>query len=175
MNLKQHKNLRLGGYDYAAVGCYFVTVVTEGRRELFGHIADGQLMLNCAGKMVEECIADMETRFKGLEVLNSVVMPNHVHAILLNEKEHSIPEVMRQFKAVTSRLYHKKMETDRWKEVDIRLWQRSYYDIIIKKQRMFDFINEYIATNPERWTHDKMNEEHTTDVDEIYKAINILR
>lgn len=45
MNLKQHKNLRLGGYDYAAVGCYFVTVVTEGRRELFGHIADGQLML----------------------------------------------------------------------------------------------------------------------------------
>ena len=175
MNLKQHKNLRLEGYDYATVGCYFVTVVTENRRELFGYIADGQLMLNGAGKMVKECIADLETRFTGLEILNSVVMANHVHAILLNKKEHDIPEVMRQFKAITSRLYHKRMATDGWKGYDIRLWQRSYYDIIIKNERMFDFINEYIATNPERWTHDKMNEKHTTDVDEIYKTINILR
>lgn len=134
MNLKQHKNLRLGGYDYAAVGCYFVTVVTEGRRELFEQITDGKLFLNDAGKMVERCIGELETRFKGLEVINKVVMPNHVHAVLFNDNEHYIPEVMRIFKAVTSRLYNKGMTNYGWIDYDMRLWQRSYYDIIIKKQ-----------------------------------------
>ena len=152
-----------------------MTVVTEGRRELFGHIKDGQLHLNDAGLMVKECIDGLETRFKGLNVLNRVVMPNHVHAVLYNEKEQNIPEVMRQFKAKTSRLYHKKMETDGWTKFDTRLWQRSYYDVIIRNRRMFEFVNNYISVNPERWMHDKMNERHTADVDEIYKKINILR
>ncbi len=175
MELKQHKNLRLRGYDYTITGCYFVTLVTEGRRELFGQIADGELRLNGAGKMIERCICELEVRFKGIEAINYVVMPNHVHAILFNDKEHSIPEIMRQFKAVTSRLYHKWMETCGWIDYDMRLWQRSYYDIIIKNRRMFDFINNYIAINPERWMYDKMNEKHTKEVDEIYKEINILR
>ena len=163
------------GYDYSTVGYYFVTVVTEYRRELFGKVTDGRFLPNGAGTMITKCINGLEVRFKGLKVLNSVVMPNHVHAILFNNNELGIPEVMRQFKAVTSRLYHKGMATCGWRDCGIRLWQCSYYDVIIRNQRMFDFINNYITVNPERWMYDKMNEKHVDKVDEIYKTINILR
>ena len=175
MDRVQRKNLRMEGYDYSTVGYYFVTVVTVGRRELFGRVVGGRFLPKDAGAMVGRCINDLETRFKGLEVLNSAVMPNHVHAILFNNNGLGIPEVMRQFKAVTSRLYRKGMETCGWREYDMRLWQRSYYDVIIRNRRMFDFINNYITVNPERWMYDKMNEKHADVVDEIYKTINILR
>lgn len=77
MDRVQRKNLRMEGYDYSTVGYYFVTVVTVGCRELFGRVVGGRFLPNDAGAMVGRCINDLETRFKGLEVLNSAVMPNH--------------------------------------------------------------------------------------------------
>ena len=82
---------------------------------------------------------------------------------------------MRQFKAVTSRMYNKGIETSNWPTFDIRLWQRSFYDVIIKNQRMYDFINDYITVNPERWIYDKMNQSHAKNTDEICNDLNKLR
>lgn len=173
--LPNHKNLRIKGYDYSDAGCYFITVVTEGRRELFGKVQEGRLHLNAAGRMVESCIGSLTERFNGLDISNSVVMPNHVHAILINGNNQNISEVMRQFKAITSRQYRKGVEAKGWAAFDMRLWQRSFYDVIIRNQRMFDFVNNYVTVNPERWIYDKMNEYHAANTDEIYIEINKIR
>lgn len=150
-------------------------MVTEYRRELFGSIHHGKLCLNEAGCMVKECIDTLPARFHGLVISNSVVMPNHVHILLVNEEGTSVSEIMRQFKAVTSRMYNKGIETSNWPTFDIRLWQRSFYDVIIKNQRMYDFINDYITVNPERWIYDKMNQSHAKNTDEICNDLNKLR
>ena len=102
-------------------------------------------------------------------------MPNHVHLIIFNNNGHNISEVMRQFKATTSRMYKKGMAKNGWKEYGLRLWQRSFFDIIIRNQRMFDYINNYVSINPERWAYDKINDGHGQRTDEIYKEINDLR
>lgn len=173
--LREHKNLRLEGYDYSHDGCYFITVVTENRRELFGHIKDNKLCLNTAGCMVKECIDALPARFQRLEIPYSVVMPNHIHAIMVNQSSTNISEIMRQFKAVTARMYNKEMQDKRLPVLGQRLWQRSFYDIIIRNQRMFDYISNYILVNPERWIYDKMNGSHIDNADEIYKEIIKMR
>ena len=175
MDLTRHKKLRMKGHDYSAVGYYFLTIVTEGRLELFRHVSAGLFLPNEAGLMITQCINSLEARFNGLELLNSAVMPNHMHLIIFNNNGHNISEVMRQFKATTSRMYKKGMAKNGWKEYGLRLWQRSFFDIIIRNQRMFDYINNYVSINPERWAYDKINDGHGQRTDEIYKEINDLR
>lgn len=150
-------------------------MVTDNRRELFGHIRDGKLCLNETGHMVEECIDALPARFTGIEIPNRVVMPNHIHILLANKEEMNISEIMRQFKAVTSRTYRKRNEEKGLQMPGLRLWQRSFYDMIIRNRRMFDFIYEYITVNLERWIYDKMNQCHTKNTDEICNDLNKLR
>ena len=163
------------GYDYSADGCYFVTMVTEHRRELFGRIHDGVMCLNADGSMVDGCICGLESRFNGLTVVNSVVMPNHVHIIMINRSRVSISEVMRQFKALTSHMYRKNTVCGAGQMYGRGLWQRSFYDVIIRNQRMFDFINNYVTINPARWQYDKINTNHNDVTDEICKEAGKLK
>jgi REP element-mobilizing transposase RayT len=78
----KRRSIRLPGYDYASAGWYFVTIVCHKRQNLFGEIHNGQMVLNAAGKMVEECWFNIPKHFPNTELHEFVVMPNHVHGII---------------------------------------------------------------------------------------------
>jgi putative transposase len=77
------RSIRLKGYDYTQPGTYFVTIVTQGRRHLFGEVADGKILLNDAGQMVNDVWMDLPKHYPGVELDAFVIMPNHIHGIII--------------------------------------------------------------------------------------------
>ena len=150
--LHRRLSIRLRGYDYAWAGMYFVTVCTHLRRCLLGEIVDGEMRLSDAGRTAAEALASLPDRFPLLKIDSSVIMPNHVHALLClhydSEQRASIlGEVVRTWKARSTRL--------------IRLgsdpsfgWQRNYYERILRDDEI-DPVRCYIAENPSRWAEDE--------------------
>jgi putative transposase len=79
---KTRHSIRLRGYDYRQAGAYFITICTQNRICFFGDIADGKMMLNDAGRMVEHWYRELESKFPGVKCGTHVTMPNHFHAII---------------------------------------------------------------------------------------------
>mgnify|MGYP001578636942 CR=1 FL=1 len=162
------RSIRLRGFDYAAHGAYFVTIVTHERRELFGRIVADEMRLNAAGRIVaEEWQRSGELR-SNVEIDAFVVMPNHVHGIVfLTQTDEgtlrsaptrsfgggmagSLPVVVRNFKgAVTRRM--------RERGFDEPVWQRNYHERVIRNERELQAIRQYIIDNPRQWALDKEN------------------
>jgi len=155
------KPLRLPGYDYGNAGMYFITICTHGRRCLFGRIADGKMHLNELGVIAETCWHDLAAHYPHVDLDSFVIMPNHVHGIVClthhavagdeTALRHGLPEVIRAFKTFSARRI-----TSRRKASE-PLWQRGYYEHIIRREDSLDNIREYIETNPLRWHLDREN------------------
>ena len=124
--MKAIKNLRLKHYDYSRNGYYFVTVCTNYRRP---HLAKLKSEINRAVQKLNE--------IEGIKVDYYTILPSHVHLILiLNESEMHLGEIVRRFKASTS------------KETGIKLWQPNYYEHVIRNEQALFKIREYIVNNP---------------------------
>jgi REP element-mobilizing transposase RayT len=81
---KHHRrSIRLKDYDYARPGAYFVTICTRGRECLFGEIVNGEMCLNIAGEAVVACLQNLPRHFSNVELVAFVVMPNHIHGIIV--------------------------------------------------------------------------------------------
>jgi REP element-mobilizing transposase RayT len=80
---RRRRSLRLQGYDYAQAGAYFVTTCTQNRTCLFGEVADGSMRLNSAGELAATVWNNVLERFPGIELDMFVVMPNHLHGIIV--------------------------------------------------------------------------------------------
>ncbi len=81
---KHHRcSIRLRGFDYALTGAYFVTIVTLGRESLLGEIVNGEMRLNANGEIVYACWDDLPSHYANVELDKFVVMPNHVHGIIV--------------------------------------------------------------------------------------------
>lgn len=86
---KHHRrSIRLPGYDYSRAGAYFVTICAQDRACLFGDIADGVMRLNDAGRVVERCWHEIPIHFPHVELDEFVIMPNHVHGIIVIVENH---------------------------------------------------------------------------------------
>ena len=107
-DLHRRRSIRLRGYDYARNGAYFVTICTQSRACLFGDIVDGAMRLNGAGRMVQQAWDALPVHYPGIGIDACVVMPNHLHGIVVIEKapegwepdvdtlsEHLITEILR--------------------------------------------------------------------------------
>jgi len=81
--MHRRRSLRLKGYDYSLAGAYFVTICTQDRACLFGDVVDGVMRLNEAGQMVAALWDGIAARLSGVEIDQFVVMPNHLHGILV--------------------------------------------------------------------------------------------
>ena len=159
MDEPKRKRMRLPGYDYSRPGAYFVTVCTRERKCILSHIAVGadalggpSVTLTDAGRIVEKHLLTTD-RINGLHVEKYVIMPNHVHMILVIENKDGPPGAS----APTSALIPKAIGT--WKRLVHRelgqdIFQRSYHDHVIRKESDFRAIWEYIDTNPARWAED---------------------
>ena len=82
-NEQRRRSIRLQGYDYRQVGAYFVTICTHNRLFLFGQVMDGEMCLNDAGQIVEKCWSEIPGHFPHMALDAFVVMPNHVHGIIV--------------------------------------------------------------------------------------------
>lgn len=167
---KHHRrSIRLSGYDYSQNGAYFVTLCTHNRHCLFGKIADGAMQMNDAGNIVRQCWDAIPIHFPRIEIDELVVMPNHIHGIVVIDGRGtacraptverfgqpisgSIPTVMRSFKsAVTKRI------NEMYGSPGARLWQRNYWEHIIRNEDELNRIRQYIIDNPARWEIDREN------------------
>ena len=165
---------RLRGYDYAQPGAYFITVCTYQRECLLANVVDGAMILNLPGRLVHEAWLGLPDHYPhvGLDVF--VIMPNHLHGIIVfsgdgveaglkpaSTVRHALPEVVRGFKTFSSR------RINAWRQTPgTPVWQRNYYEHVIRNERELDKIREYIATNPLRWALDRENPQRTGRPDE---------
>jgi putative transposase len=172
---KHHRrSIRLKEYDYSQPGGYFITIVTYQRDCLFGKITNEEMQLNIYGQIVYECWRAIPEHFPNVELGTYVVMPNHVHGIIvINEngmatnssafvgarhasplprivKPRSIGAIVGSFKsAVTKRTGRELNATG--------IWQRNYYEHVIRNHEDWDRIHKYIETNPSMWAEDEEN------------------
>ena len=165
-DLHQHRSIRLRGYDYTRDGAYYITIVTHGRRTLFGDIIEGEMRLNEAGEMVKDGWGWLATRHPYVELDLYIVMPNHMHGIIVIT-DHSrgvsrnaptttprkpLGRLIGAFKTVTTKQVNLAQGTP-----GQLLWQRNYYEHIIRNDAEWDRVREYIANNPMRWGMDREN------------------
>ena len=201
--LPHRKKLRIPDFDYSQPGAYYVSVVTQGRRKLFGQIIDGEMILNDIGKMVKEVIDQFPEHYPGINVELFVVMPNHIHALLLisdvvagpracqsnrgqlqgvdpteegpylsnhrarqsndgqpqgvdpTQEQLSLPDTVHRIKSLTTHRYMIGVRDMGWPRFAHRLWQRNYYEHVIRNERDYRAICEYIIANPKNWEKDE--------------------
>ncbi len=154
------KPLRLRNSDYSEAGYYFVTICTQNRVPWFGEIIDGEMCLNQAGSIAQSEWLSLPRRFPGLQLDLFVVMPNHLHGLLLmprvkeGSEEENVPRstvgrMIDLFKgAATFRI--------RATVVPDFVWQRSFYDSIVRSPLMLENVRHYIVNNPTRWVEDTL-------------------
>jgi len=168
----KRKKMRLDNYDYSLHGDYFVTIVTKGRICRFGEIMDGEMVLNDAGRLVADCYKSLEKVSEDIKCLDFVVMPNHIHFILrLYSDNYSLPELVKRLKSMVTTGYIHGVRQNGWSPFNGQLWQRGYYDHIIRNERVFKYIQNYIFQNPERWHYDKINLDCSSNPDNVYQDI----
>jgi putative transposase len=148
------QSIRLKGYDYSRSGAYFITICTHEREYLFGDIVNGTMELNSIGDIARTHWQKLAQHHPNIIVDESIVMPNHLHGIICLESSidttKSIAEIIRGFKTFSAKAINK--------ERDLRgvpVWQRNYYDRIIRNQLEFDRVRQYIINNPQNWDTDK--------------------
>jgi putative transposase len=162
---RHHRHsIRLKGYDYAAPGAYFVTICVQNRDCLFGNVLEEVLHLNAAGRMVQTCWQHLPCRFPTLELGSFIVMPNHIHAIMIlagapvvSARKNTLTDIVGAFKSITTNAYIQGARDRRWPIFNRRLWQRNYWERVIRNETEFVHLCEYIQTNPARWVVDRLH------------------
>jgi putative transposase len=258
---KHHRrSIRMKGYDYSRAGAYFITICTQDRADLFGEVVDGGMRMNGAGRMIRSVWDEMPAFYPGVDTDEFVVMPNHVHGIVVlvgatprgrpdsrgrpdagqargvaptlsvpdvgrrfetmatkpctdasghttgsgqprgvaptvsvpdvvhrfetmatkpctDATGHTVrtgqtpgsgqprgvaptvsaPDVVHRFKTLTTKRYTDGVKQSGWVPFPGRLWQRNYYEHIIRDDASLDRIRQYIADNPAQWALDREN------------------
>jgi len=170
---KHHRrSIRLSGFDYSQNGAYFITVCTQNRDCVFGAIEDGNMGLNAYGQIVSNVWRDLPEHYFHVRSDQFVVMPNHIHGIMILNRDHGVgidvgaglkpaptaiihalPEIIRGFKTFSSRRINELRNTP-----GTRLWQRNYYEHLIRHDDELHRSRQYIIDNPAQWeTTDREN------------------
>jgi REP element-mobilizing transposase RayT len=181
---KHHRrSLRLKGHDYSQPGAYFVTICTRERECLFGHVVNGEMRLTGAGEIAQRCWEDVSHHFPFVELDAFVVMPNHVHGITVIQgrgeasatpirvfkeppesdasplrqrpngtQPGSLSAVVQNFKSISTRKMNAACGAP-----GTPVWQRGYYEHVVRNEQELMAIREYILGNPARWDEDENN------------------
>ena len=171
-NVNHRRSIRLRDYDHTQNGAYFVTICTLQGVCLFGDVVDGEMVLNDYGAIVWEEWQRTAIVRANIELDAFVVMPNHVHGIIVivdndstvgatrrvaptntrptGPKAGSLGAIVGQFKSVATKRIRQLSHVN----VDIPIWQRNYYEHIIRNEKSFNDIRAYIANNPAKWAED---------------------
>ena len=153
--MPKRKSPRLPGYDYSQGGAYFVTICTQGRLCLFGDVVDGEMQLNEAGHAMDAWWPRVSERFAPITLDQHIIMPNHTHAILLNDDPGiSLSRVVGWYKTMTTNAYIRGVRTAGWPRFPGKLCQSRFHDHIIRNEKRLHQIREYVIFNAARWKKD---------------------
>ena len=164
----RHQLRRLRGYDYSRAGAYFITACTHGRANLFGKIVRHEMRLNIYGRMVQEVWNGLPGHYPHVALDAFVIMPNHIHGIVIlsvgaglkpaptpkpaSTPRHGLPEIVRAFKTFSAQQINRLRHTP-----GIPVWQRNYYEHIIRNNAALNRIRQYVKANPAHWEKDREN------------------
>ncbi len=180
---KHHRrSIRLQGYDYTQAGAYFITICTWQRECLFGNIINNEMQLSRYGEAVQFNWHYLPRRYPHVLLDAFVIMPNHVHGIIFltddhvtnisgvgtgleiishrainfsgkpaPTRQHGLPEVIRGFKTFSARRINQILCM-----AGVPVWQRNYYEHIIRNEESLQKIRQYIINNPSSWQQDKL-------------------
>jgi putative transposase len=163
-NKHHRRSIRLKGYDYTQAGAYFITIVTQDRACLFGEVVEGEMRLNPFGEIVAESWQWLAMQYDYVELDEWVIMPNHLHGTIVITDDRggsrTAPTVKRKpvgrligaFKTVSTKRINEHRDTP-----GVPVWQRNYYEHIIRNEDDLEAIRRYIACNPLRWHLDREN------------------
>ena len=155
------KSLRLPDYDYAQSGGYFITICVQQKLSLFGLISDDTVRLNDSGHMIEYWWQKLPSKFPNAILDQYIIMPNHFHAILFldgnpTNQSDSLSRILQWFKTMTTNAYIRGVKESSWKAFQKRLWQRNFFEQIIRSEEALNRIREYILYNPANWMTDDL-------------------
>ena len=167
-NKHQRRSIRLKGFDYSQEGWYYVTMVTYHRKHLFGEIIDGRMVLSEMGKIVDNEWLRTEKIRPNISMDKYIIMPNHFHGIIHIEEASnqsndtsrrvptmeqfgkpvsgSIPTIVRGFKGKVTKRINILRQT-----LGLKVWQRNYYEHVIRNEADLERIRKYIIDNPSKW------------------------
>ena len=159
MELKERKPNRLGYYDYGQPGSYFVTLCTRNRIPLFEMepiVGNGLRAVPRPpqNQIIRKWIRETQNKFPNIVIDKYVIMPDHLHIIVTIRERHtgrSLPDIMQFFKTMTTNDYIRGVKAGFLVPFDKKLWQKSYYDHVIRNQQDYDETWQYIENNPTKW------------------------
>ena len=167
MYFPERKEIRLKEYDYSANGAYFVTVCTKDKKHLFwdkekmrlkkknrvgaDNIRPEDIDLSRTGEIVKEAIENIPIKYENIKLDSFVIMPNHIHIIIFIEN----PGSGRMISAPTRSVVIGQMKRYASKTAGFGIWQKSFYDHIIRNYRDYEEKQNYILSNPGKWVEDE--------------------
>ncbi|BAY25258.1 hypothetical protein NIES2100_50640 [Calothrix sp. NIES-2100] len=175
--IHHRQSIRLGGYDYSQPGAYFITICTQHHECCLGEIINGEMKLTIRGAIAFRLWLEIPDHFPNVELDEFIIMPNHLHGIIVitdnftdglyedlgaDIKGGETPPLRRR-KTTLGQIvaYYKYQTTKIINQIDCtpknRVWQRNYYDRIIRHQNTLHLIQRYIIANPIRWDKDPEN------------------
>ena len=158
-DLPKRKRARLKDYDYSQNGAYFITICSHNKQCIFSNIvgqglAPAEIKLSALGKIANTEILDLENRYESIRIDKYVIMPNHIHAIIMIQNDTAgaspcptLSDIVCAFKSMVTRNYH---STGLCQKV----WQTSFHDHVIRDEQDYLKIWNYIDTNPQKWNED---------------------
>jgi putative transposase len=170
--LPNRRSIRLPEFDYTQNGVYFITICSHNRTHIFGEIVNGEMNLSRIGEIAQQCLLEIPDHFGNSELIASVVMPNHLHLLIgiINEDKSgttcraptnnksasfskpiskSISTIIGSYKAAVTKIIIRAIDIDQ--KV---IWQRGYYEHIIRNEEDLKSSYEYIILNPANWGKD---------------------
>jgi putative transposase len=170
--LPNRQSNRLKGHDYSEPGCYFVTVCTREKQLLFGSVRFGTMHENLFGRIARRCWFEMLEHRDNIELGSFVVMPNHLHGIikLFVPEDRLRPGVWRTGASLASIVGGFKAAVSR-RITGESIWQRVYYDRVIRDQEELRRVSAYIEANPETWQFDSLHRHGGRGKPRLYRMI----
>jgi putative transposase len=175
--IHHRKSIRLKDYDYSKAGAYFITICCEYRLHRFGKVSEDEMILNQFGTIAYNEWINLSERFSNFELDVFQIMPNHMHGIIVlsdvgatlavaQEEDTAnrataraaptaIPDIVGAYKSIVSNACLQLFKSHN--KTMGKLWQRNYYEHIIRDERAYNNISNYIINNPSKWNEDKFH------------------
>lgn len=167
--IHHRRSIRLKGYDYSKEGSYFITICCQDRISRFGQVENNEMILNELGLVAYNEWIKLTERFPNMELDVFQIMPNHMHGIVVlvgatlavapnddvgagASPAPSVSDIIGAYKSLVANgcleIYKSKNETMG------KLWQRNFYEHIIRDEQSYQRISKYILNNPKKWAND---------------------
>lgn len=156
MNNYNRQSIRLRNYDYASAGWYFLTICCFQKQPVFGSIQTQKITLSTVGEVARQEWLLIPKFHPNIKLHEYVFMPNHMHAILEIRKPEpgsqskSLGQIIRGYKSAVTSRSRTLTSSD-----SFSIWQRNYYEHIIRNEASYLAITQYILDNPKKWHEDE--------------------